>query len=148
MMFIGAHDEAGFRWPVQPAGAGEQSPLRIGTRTAPAAISTGSQVPDKGDHAMLQVVIANRLRDGLVVFLGNEKKWVERVQDCAPAADDAAAARLAALGEAAEANQEVIGAALIEVEDRDGVLIPIKMREAIRAHGPTVRKDLGKQAGN
>ncbi len=97
---------------------------------------------------MLQVVIANRLRDGLVVFLGNEKKWVERVEDCAPAGDDAAAAELVALGEAAEANQEVIGADLIEVEDRDGVLTPIKMREAIRAQGPTVRKDLGKQAGN
>lgn len=97
---------------------------------------------------MLQVVIANRLRDGLVVFLGNGKKWVERVEDCVPTGDDAVAAELAALGEAAEANQEVIGAALIEVEDRDGVLTPIKMREAIRAQGPTVRKDLGKQAGN
>ena len=52
------------------------------------------------------------------------------------------------IGEIAEANQEVIGASLIEVEDRDGVLTPIKMREAIRAKGPTVRKDLGKQAGN
>ena len=97
---------------------------------------------------MLQVVIANRLRDGLVVFLGSDKKWVERVEDCAPAVDDAAATELAALGEAAEANQEVVGADLIEVEDRDGVLTPVKMREVIRAQGPTVRKDLGKQAGN
>ena len=97
---------------------------------------------------MLQVVIANRLRDGLVVFLGNGKKWVERVEDCVPAGDDAAAAELAAIGEAAEANQEVVGADLIEVEDRDGVLTPVKMREVIRAQGPTVRKDLGKQAGN
>jgi hypothetical protein len=31
---------------------------------------------------------------------------------------------------------------------REGVLTPIKMREAIRALGPTIRKDLGKQAGN
>ena len=97
---------------------------------------------------MLQVVIANRLRDGIVVFLGNEKQWAERVQDCAPAANDEAAAVLLSIGEAAEASQEVIGPVLIEVEDREGVLTPIKMREAMQAKGPSVRKDLGKQAGN
>ncbi len=97
---------------------------------------------------MLQVVIANRLRDGIVVFLGNEKKWFERVEDCSPAADGEAAADLLSIGEAAVANQEVVGAELIEVEDRAGVLTPTKMREAIRAKGPTVRMDLGKQAEN
>ena len=97
---------------------------------------------------MPEIVIANRLRDGLVVFMGFEKKWVERAEDCAPAEDAEAAAELMSISELAETNQEVIGASLIEVEDRDGVLTPIKMREAIRAKGPTVRKDLGKQAGN
>ena len=97
---------------------------------------------------MPEIVIANRLRDGLVVFMGIEKKWVERAEDCAPAEDAEAAAELMAISEPPETNQEVIGASLIEVEDRDGVLTPIKMREAIRAKGPTVRKDLGKQAGN
>ena len=97
---------------------------------------------------MSQIVIANRLRDGLVVFLGSEKQWVLQVQDCSPASDESQATALLSIAEAAEANQEIIGATLIEVEMREGVLTPIKMREAIRALGPTIRKDLGKQAGN
>ena len=105
-------------------------------------------VSKKGVLAMSQIVIANRLRDGLVVFLGNEKQWVVQVQDCSPASDETHAAELLAVAEAAEANQEIVGASLIEVEMREGVLTPIKMREAIRALGPTIRKDLGKQAGN
>jgi len=95
---------------------------------------------------MAQVVIANRLRDGIVVFLGADGAWVERVEDCQPAVDDAAGARLLDAGEQAVANQEVVGPTLIEVEERGGVLTPTKMREAIRSKGPTVRSDLGKQA--
>ncbi|MCH2185905.1 DUF2849 domain-containing protein [Myxococcota bacterium] len=97
---------------------------------------------------MSQIVIANRLRDGLVVFLGNEKQWVLQVRDCSPATDENHAAELLSFAEAAEANQEIVGPSLIEVEIREGVPTPIKMREAIRALGPTIRKDLGKQAGN
>lgn len=95
---------------------------------------------------MPQVVIANRLRDGRVVFLGSDHVWVERVEQCPPAADADAAATLLSLGEQAETEQVVVGAELIEVADRGGVLTPVKMREAIRAKGPTVRTDLGKQA--
>lgn len=114
--------------------------LHYGLQMAPSKV--------EGAFLMPEIVIANRLRDGLVVFMGIEKKWVERAEDCAPAEDAEAAAELMSISELAETNQEVIGASLIEVEDRDGVLTPIKMREAIRAKGPTVRKDLGKQAGN
>lgn len=95
---------------------------------------------------MPQVVIANRLRDGIVVFLGTDGRWLERCEQCPPAADADEAARLLEAAQAAEANQEVVDPTLIDVEERAGRVIPVKMREVIRATGPTVRRDLGKQA--
>lgn len=95
---------------------------------------------------MPHVVIANRLRDGIVVFLGTDHRWVERIENCPPAADADAGAKLLDLGLQAVAKQEIVDPTLIEVEHRDGVLTPVRMREAIRARGPTIRTDLGKQA--
>jgi len=97
---------------------------------------------------MPHVVIANRLRDGIVVFLGTERRWVERVEDCHPASAADEGTKLLDVALQAEADQEIVGPTLIEVEERDGVLVPTKMRERIRAQGPTVRRDLGKQADN
>ncbi|MCS5635211.1 MAG: DUF2849 domain-containing protein [Myxococcota bacterium] len=97
---------------------------------------------------MHQVVIANRLTDGIVVFLGQDARWVENLDDCPPAQTDDEAEGLLARGVAAENAQEVVGPDLIEVELRAGVLTPVKMREAMRAKGPSTRTDLGKQAGN
>jgi hypothetical protein len=97
---------------------------------------------------MPHVVIANRLGDGIVVFLGTDGRWVERLADCPPAESPEDGEKLLDRGMQAERSQEVVDPMLIEVEDRDGVLTPVKRREAIRAMGPTVRPDLGKQAGN
>lgn len=95
---------------------------------------------------MPQVVIANRLRDGIVVFLGADRRWMERVQDCAPAISPEDAEKILDLGLQAERDQEVVGPILAQVEQRDDGWFPIKRREAIRAAGPTHRADLGKQA--
>ena len=97
---------------------------------------------------MPHLVIANRLRDGIVVFLGTEQRWVEHVRECTPAADEHAGEKLLEAGLRAVARQEVVDPALIEVVQRGGELVPVLMRERIRALGPTVRSDLGKQAGN
>ncbi|MDE0885081.1 MAG: DUF2849 domain-containing protein [Myxococcota bacterium] len=97
---------------------------------------------------MHQVVIANRLTDGIVVFLGREPEWLEGLENCQPAQDAAQAEALLARGAAAEAEQFVVGPELIEVELREGVWVPVKMREAMRSRGPSVRSDLGKQAEN
>jgi len=95
---------------------------------------------------MPQVVIANRLRDGIVVFLGADRRWTERVQACAPAASSEEAEKLLDLALQAERDQEVVGPILADVEEREDGWFPIKRREAIRAAGPTTRADLGKQA--
>ena len=94
-----------------------------------------------------QVVSANRLTDGLVVYLTTGSSWSEQLVDGHIAADDAAAERLLAVAKQAEEDRVVIDPYLIGVAEFDGVLRPKKYREYIRAMGPSVRPDLGKQAG-
>jgi len=101
---------------------------------------------------MDQVVIANRLSDGVVVFLaatpGSARgDWRLRLDEATVAQDDARAEELLALGLAsANDRHEVIDPYLIEVEQTSEGLRPTRYREVIRCLGPTVRLDLGKQA--
>jgi hypothetical protein len=93
-----------------------------------------------------QLITANRLIDGEVVYLTPDGGWSERIQDAASDDDADIQARLLARGEAAERALEVVGAYLMPVALEAGRLIPLSQREWIRALGPTVRQDLGKQA--
>ena len=95
---------------------------------------------------MQEMITANRLRDGLVVFLDAEGGWTEDFHRAATfehAAQKAAALDIAA---AAAAANLVVDPYPIELELRAGHLAPKALRERIRATGPTVRPDLGKQA--
>ena len=94
---------------------------------------------------MSEVITANRLIDGTVVFQG-EAGWVE---DFARATiyDDAEATKAAlALAKQDEAHDIIVEAYPIVVELRGGHYAPKALREFIRASGPTIRTDLGKQA--
>ncbi|SMH59956.1 DUF2849 domain-containing protein [Azospirillum agricola] len=102
----------------------------------------------------LKAITANRLRDGVVVFLGPDwnaggevaTAWVESFADAAlfPAAK--AETALAAAKPRAEREQFGVDIYAFDVETENGVPVPVKMRERIRALGPSVRLDLGKQA--
>ena len=92
---------------------------------------------------MPQVLTANRLSDGEVVYLAEDGAWVESIAGAQilTTAEEGEAAL--AKGVEAERNQILVHAYLFEITpDRR----PVKMREIIRAAGPTVRRDLGKQA--
>jgi hypothetical protein len=88
---------------------------------------------------MQQMVIANALRDGLVVFLAVDGRWVNAIADGAVASDTDRAQRLADVALKAEQRCEVIGPELIGIEIKDGLRQPVQIREAIRARGPIVR---------
>jgi len=94
-----------------------------------------------------QVVIASRLGDGLVVFLG-PSGWVEALDGAQVARSDDEAAALEARARASEARDEVVDPYLIEVREEAGGCVPTRYRELIRARGPSIRSDLGKQAGS
>jgi hypothetical protein len=99
---------------------------------------------------MSQVVSANRLSDGLVVYLCNKgagASWSLDLADATVAETDEQAAELLALGVAdAQARHEAVDPYLIQVAEEGGRLRPTKYRELIRCLGPTVRSDLGKQS--
>ena len=89
-----------------------------------------------------QMLTANRLRDGDVVYW-RAGGWVETLgEGDIFAAKAEAEAALAAAGKFV-ADNVVVNPYLFEVLP-DGT--PVKEREIIRAAGPTVRADLGKQA--
>lgn len=100
----------------------------------------------KTKTAALQVVTANRLTDGVVVYLDPAGGWSERAEQGQLATSEDQAEALMAVAAAAVVRREVVAPYLIEVSDAGGRLAPVRLRERIRAMGPTVRLDLGKQA--
>ena len=91
---------------------------------------------------MPQMIIANRLRDGAVVFLASNDNWDMDIAAGTLIDTEADAARLMAVAKQHELNCQVIDPQLIEVEVKDGKPRPTAIREAIRAFGPTIRTDL------
>lgn len=87
------------------------------------------------------VVTANRLRDGRVVWYGPNDTWVERI----------AAAEILAVGADGDAlaqaqdwvrREIVVDVYTVPVETNDASVVPVTMRERVRAIGPSVRADL------
>jgi Protein of unknown function (DUF2849) len=91
---------------------------------------------------MPQMIIANRLVDGVVVFLAPRDDWSTAIADGAVIGDDAEAQRLLGIAKQHEARCLVIDPTLIAVTVENGQPKPTEIREAIRAFGPTVRTDL------
>jgi hypothetical protein len=94
-----------------------------------------------------QILTANRLRDGDVVY-GRHGAWTETLRDAEILADAAAAEAALAVADVAVHARLVVNPYLFEARiDADGIH-PVREREIIRAAGPTVRRDLGKQAAD
>ena len=93
-----------------------------------------------------QLVTANRLRDGIAVFLTRSGTWSELIDESALALEPQAAAALETRAKEAETANLVTGSYLIDAERRDGHVRAAHIRERMRSLGPTVRLDLGKQA--
>lgn len=87
---------------------------------------------------MAQMLIANRLDDGLVVFRTADGNWAESIAAGALVDSDDEARRLLEDGLADERANLIIDPNLIAVTEREGVRTPDEIREAIRAAGPTV----------
>lgn len=94
----------------------------------------------------MKVITANRLLDGDVVWLGENNTWVERVTLARTFDGKDAVAEGLAIGAQAEKNQEVVSVYEMDVTIEDGVIVPVRFREKIRAAGPTTHPHYGKQA--
>ena len=92
-----------------------------------------------------QMLTANRLRDGDVLYWKGGS-WVLTLKDGEVFPDEASAqAALAAAQDSVTANL-VVAPYLFDVRIEKDAIRPVKEREIIRAAGPTVRPDTGKQA--
>jgi hypothetical protein len=93
-----------------------------------------------------QSVTANRLADGAVVWLTAAGGWSVSARDAAvyPDADTLKAGLERA--QAAESRQLVVASYAVDMVEEPQGPWPLKIRERIRAAGPTVRLDLGQQA--
>jgi hypothetical protein len=95
---------------------------------------------------MPQVLTANRLSVGEVVYWNAAKGWVTYLHEAEILPDDKAEAVLKNDGAHAVHERQVVNPYLFEVRVNGGAVVPVKTREAIRAAGPSARLDLGKQA--
>ncbi|MBO6950056.1 MAG: DUF2849 domain-containing protein [Rhodospirillales bacterium] len=95
----------------------------------------------------IHVATANRLKDGVVVFLGYDGEWTRHIDDARIAQRDD---DVAELEHEAETAMDVVGAYLIEVEvsspeGRGRVVSPLVYKERIRAFGPSVHPAFAKK---
>ena len=91
---------------------------------------------------MPSVVTANRLRDGIVVYLASGGSWTEEIsRACLAETEDEVAALEAQAAQAVKA-REVVAVYPMDVALHDGAVDPLSVRERIRAsHRTTLTKD-------
>jgi len=93
----------------------------------------------------MKVLAANRLVDGIVVYLSTNGTWTEHITDARKVSDEEEVAVLD-IGVQAEAACEVVAPYLVDVASGEISVRPTRLRELIRENGPTVRLDLGRQS--
>ena len=92
----------------------------------------------------MKAITANLLSDGAVVYLDESGEWTAELAKAARYEGDAAEA---ALADAKLRATEIADVYLIEVSEDGAPAGRATLRETIRTAGPTVREDLGYQAG-
>ncbi len=93
-----------------------------------------------------KIVTANRLGDGLVVYLDTAGGWSEYVEAARVAQSEEQSAEILALAEVPAQATLVVGPYLMDVSLENGEPRAVSNREIIRAKGPTVHPNFGKQA--
>jgi len=82
------------------------------------------------------VISANRLEDGVVVYLTQADEWSVNVANARVVSDDGLD-HAQGIGLDAEGRNQVVASYAVEVGAGSTVL-PSRLRERIRSHGPTV----------
>ena len=86
----------------------------------------------------MKVLTANRLSDGIAVWYSPSKGWDTDIATAELVSDAAGEARLTAVGAEAYARNEVIDVNVVDAEIANGKPVATKLRERIRAEGPTI----------
>ena len=95
----------------------------------------------------LQVLTANLLAGGSVVFLARGGRFVDDISAALVATNKDEAKVLELAGVAAKDKNLIVDPYVIDVVSNEaGEIRPTKFREVLRTRGPSVRRDLGYQA--
>jgi hypothetical protein len=86
-----------------------------------------------------KAITANRLDDGRVVFLDDLGGWAPTLVEARLLADGPELDQAIAYGKAQHDARVVVEPYAIDIETIDGLPVPARIRERIRAQGPTVR---------
>jgi len=87
---------------------------------------------------MPNIVLANRLSDGLVVTLTEAGNWTTDLTLAKITEDEASDAALNAASIEGDRTNQVTGPGLVAVEIGEAGLVPLSLRDRIRFLGPTV----------
>jgi Protein of unknown function (DUF2849). len=93
----------------------------------------------------MEILTGNELTSGATVYLDGAGNWIEDLQAARLFAKEEAAERDAALA-ATKATGRIISLEIEEVSQEDGQVVPRRLRERIRAAGPTAPLTLNGQA--
>ena len=96
----------------------------------------------KKNAAERSILTANRLGDGIAVFLDFEGAWSETIAEAAVAHSPDEVRALEDRGTYDAAHNLVVEPYLIEVREVAGRIEPIRYRERVRAGGPTILEDV------
>jgi hypothetical protein len=88
------------------------------------------------------VLTANRLHDGIAVYLAADGRWVESIAAAAVARSPDEARALQEQGDRDAARNLVVEPYLAEVAEAGGRLLPARMRERVRVEGPSILDDV------
>ena len=85
-----------------------------------------------------KVLTANRLSDGIAVWLDASGQWIEDLQGALIARHSEAVASLEEIGKRDLSANLVVDVAVVDVSEEGGKIWPLRLRERIRAAGPTI----------
>ena len=92
----------------------------------------------------LNILTANSLLSGGVVFLTNHGDWSQFISLARVFDDDDSVQNLEASGQQAVGEQIIVEPFLINITIEKGVPRPVRFRERLRVGGPSVRNDFSK----
>ena len=84
----------------------------------------------------MEILTGNELMSGATVYLDRAGNWVEELQQARVFLKEEAEARDAAVA-ATKKTMRINSLEIETAEVRDGVIVPVRYREIIRAEGPT-----------
>jgi Protein of unknown function (DUF2849) len=90
----------------------------------------------------VQVLTANRLRDGAVVFLNFDGDWIASLTGVVIARSPDEARGLEARGQFDAGRNLVVDPYLVDMREVAGALLPLRQRERVRLEGPSILDDV------